>query len=510
MKLVLKLGIFFLFICMKLSWSYAQTESSVVKMGVENKDVNAASENSSLAGTLLLNESLIKNVISNKPPEIQQIEASFLDSKRNYLSAKDELGLRLDADGEVYKSNERQLAPFDAFTQSASQYNVGLVKPTAYGVDLSVKAFGQKSTNAFVSGATTQGVVLGLTVDLFKDFLGRKTKSNLKQTALNLKRAGYEKSLNIKTFESNLRKTYWSLVANKEQKILVESLIVTAENQLKDASERQRSGVADAGETARFKSQLSTRKSNLLSLSYQESEYLKSLRISIPEFDGRDLVLAPYDLDQTIRKAYECIAIIKSQTETPLEFTLYDEIVELLMQEERQEQRKLSSYNDPDLKLVAEVSNVGKDFSYDGARQDFVDDPRDRSRLALNLSIPLDGSKTNTKEISELAIKNRYISQAQMNLSKIKSYHHETVRIIETLYQILASQKETTNYLNTSLDVSRKKFNQGRISLQELISEQDSYIQNKLNEIDNNLTLINTLIDYLSIYSETPCEFNRI
>ncbi len=459
---------------------------------------------------VLLNESLFKKMIENNPPEVQLIEASFLELKRTHLAAKDELALRLDGDAEVYKSRERQLAPFDAFTQSSSQYNVALVKPTAYGVDLSLKAFAQKSTNVFVSGATINGLALGLTVDLFQNFLGRKTKTSLRQTAAGLKRANLEKQTGLKTFESNLRKIYWSLVATKEQKALLESLIKTAEAQLKDAEARLRSGVTDGGEAARFRSQLSTRKSNLLSLNYQESEYLKSLRSLIPELDGKTIKLSSYNVEQTIGRVFECIAVIKTQTEVPFEFTPYDEIVDLMLEEERYEQKILSAYNDPKILLVGEYSNVGKDFSYADARQDFSSDPRDRSRLALTLSMPLDGSKTRTKDVAKLAAKNKYISMAQSNLAKVKSFHTETIIIIETLHEILNSQKDTSKYLGISLDVSRRKFNQGRISLQELISEQDSHIQNKLNEINSNLTIIKTLIDYFSIYTETPCDFNRI
>lgn len=463
-----------------------------------------------MAEDVLLSESVLKTMIESNPPEIQRIEASFLELKKNHFAAKDELALRLDGDAEVYKSSERSLPPADFFTRSASQYNVGLVKPTAYGVDVSLKTFAQKSTNLFLAGATITGVTVGLSVDLFQNFLGRKTKTSLKQTAAGLKRAGLEKKSGLKTFESNLRKIYWSLVATQEQKTLVESLIKTAEQQLKDAEARRRLGVTDQGEAARFKSQLSTRKSNLLSLNYQESEYLKALRELIPELEGKKISLSPYNVENTIQRVFECINVIKNDIETPFKYTPYDEIVQLMIEEEKYEQKILNTYNDPTIKLVGELSSVGKDFSYDESRQDFIDNSRDRSRLALTLSVPLDGSKSKTQEIAKLAAKNKYISMAENNLARVKAFHLETIRIIDTLHAILMSQKETSKYLGISLGVSQKKFNQGRISLQELISEQDSHIQNKLNEIDSNLTIVKTLIDYFSIYNDTPCDFNRI
>ncbi len=458
----------------------------------------------------VLSEASFKSLIENSPPTVSQLEASFLEYKRKDLATKDAFSLSFEGEGRVYKSNERLLNNFDAVTQNATNYTFGVVRPTSMGVDLSVKAFGEKITNAFVSGASTNGVVLGLSIDLYQNFLGRKSNWTLKQADANLKKAKLEKQVELKAFESNLRKMYWSLVANEEKKILVESLIQTAEKQLSDALARRRSGVADDGEIARFRSQLSSRKANLTSLAYEKSEIAKNLRELLPELASKNIVIDKYDVAQTTAKVFECIGLINSQSSSPLDYSLYDDIVELLIEDNKYEQKIIESYNSLDIKLNGEYSNVGRDFSYEGARQDFADDPRARTNLSLKISMPLDGKKTRTKEITQQANKSRTLSLAQGQLAKINAFHTETIQIISALKDILKSQKETSQYLGQSLSESRKKFNQGRISLQELISEQDAQVQNKLNEIDSNLIIVKTIIDYFSIYTTTPCEFNRI
>ena len=469
-----------------------------------------SNESASMSQDLVLTETVLRSMIAKNPPSVQQIEASFLDSKSADLAAKDKFALSFEAEGQVYKSRERLLNNFDAVTQNATNYSVGLVKPTEYGLDLSLKAFGDKITNAFVSGASTNGVIFGLSVDLYQNFLGRKTKWSLKQADANLKKAKLEKEVELKTFEANLRKMYWSLVANEEKRILLESLVTTAEQQLSDAMARRRSGVTDDGEIARFKSQLSSRKANLIGLAYEKSEVLKNLRELLPDLSSKNLLIQNYDVNQATQKVFECIALINSQTSSPLEYTLYDEIVDLLVEDNKYQQKIISTYNDMEVKLSGEYSNVGRDFSFEGARQDLSDDPRARSSLSLKVSMPLDGKKTKTKEVTEQAYKNKVISLAQGRLSKINAFHNETIQIIGYLREVLKSQKETSQYLGQSLRESRKKFNQGRTSLQELISEQDAQIQNKLNEIDSNLIIVNTIIDYFSIYTTTPCDFNRI
>ncbi len=459
----------------------------------------------------VLVESALKKMIDNNPPSVQQIEASFLDLKRTDLASKDKFGLRLEADGTIYKSKERLLGPFDPVTQSTREYNVGIIKPTQYGLDLSIKAFGNRTVNAFLpNGSSTSGVVLGLNVDLYKNFLGRMTNTELKQTGAALKRAKLERKIEMKTFESNLRKLYWSLVANKEKQDLLKSLVKTAERQLADSVQRQKSGVTDRGETARFRSQLSSRKANLLSLEYELSGYLKNLRELLPELKTKKITVGPYDVDETIKRVFECIGTINSQEQTPMVYTFYDEIVDFLVKEEMYQQKILRAYDDIDIKLEGEYSNVGRDFTLQDSQQNLLDDPRDRSRIALRISVPLDGSKTKTKKVTQLATKNRFRSQAQSNLAKMNSFHVETIEIIKALMEVLKSQKNTSKYLGISISESRKKFNQGRISIQEFISEEDSQIQNKLNEIESNLIILTTLIDYFSIFTETPCEFNRI
>jgi len=118
--------------------------------------------------------------------------------------------------------------------QSSSLYSLGLVKPTAYGVDIGLKLFGSKASNAFVSGAATTGVGLNLSIDLMQNFLGRKTKNDLKKSKYILERAELEKKISLKLIEVNLRKLYWSLVANNEQKILLSSLADLAKKQFNE------------------------------------------------------------------------------------------------------------------------------------------------------------------------------------------------------------------------------------------------------------------------------------
>lgn len=460
---------------------------------------------------IMLTESSLLKMIEKKPPGLDEVEASFLKAKFDHLSLKDQLSFRLDGEGRVFESKERLLNSFDGgVIQNATNYSLALNKPTRYGVDLGLKVFGDKVTNAFVSDAATNGVTLSLAVDLFRNFLGKKTDSDLKRSALGLKRAELEKKLSTTAFESNIRKVYWALVANQERTRLLTSLVKTSEKQYKDTRRKRRSGVADAGEVARTRAQWSTRKSSLLSVQYQRGQLVKSLKEMLPELKNQKI--APISFKKSAIKAevLKCTNVIANSAKAPLNLTSYDEIAAYLIEEEKLEQRALSGYSAPVVKLVGEVSQIGRDFGLENAREDLVDDGQPRLSLGLQVSVPLGGRKKDSQKTAKAMAKMRYRSQAQTNLLKVHAFHEETVGMVKILRQVIESQGSTNSLLEESLRISKKKYNQARIGLPELIVEQEAYFQSKLSEIDSNLTIMNILMDYFSVFNETPCALNKI
>lgn len=460
---------------------------------------------------VILTESLIKELSSKSNPTYSQIEASFLNEKLNQSMREEGYDLTLDGSGHINKSSERLLGQFDGgVTTRSSIYALDLMKKTKYGVNVGVGAFANKVSNAFISDAATNGLSVSLSVDIFKNFLGRNTKNDLEQSALRVRRAQLEKETSEKTFEINMRKVYWQLVANSEQKKLIASMVKLAQEQLIEAQKREKSGAADAGEVAKYHSVLSTRQANLLSLQYGKSQAIQNLKEYLPELNGKTIELGAYDTNDILSRVLACSNVISNYKEAPLELTNYDEIVDLLNQEEKLESKLNKSYDDIDVRLEGSYSSVGRDFGLGDARENLFDDPKGRTSIGVVVSIPLGGKKQATAEIKKKLAKVRYDSEVRAKLSKVDAFHSETSEIIGVLRKVVRNQKETNKYLEQNLKVVNKKYKQARISIQDLISEQDALLQSKYNEIETNLAIINTLLDYFSIYPEVPCEFNRI
>ncbi|MBT4761656.1 MAG: TolC family protein [Bdellovibrionaceae bacterium] len=460
---------------------------------------------------VVLSEEFIKKSIENEPPGVQQIQGSFLAVKNELQNKNDRFGYQLNIEGKSFNSDERLLSNFDGgVVKSSSAYLVGLQKPTQYGVDIGLKAFSNKSTNAFINDAATTGVSFSLAVDLYQNFLGRSTSNDFKKSELSLKRAELEKKTQLKGFESNVRKLYWALVANNEQKVLLSSLVKMAEKQYQEVLKRNKQGVADIGEVARYRSEWTTRKANLLSIGYQRSTLLKAIKELLPGLSDKEIQLAQLDIKLAKATVLACTAKISSYKDSPLEFTNYDDIINFLNKEEQLESKIVDTYGNTKIKLVGEYSSVGRDYGYEASNSNFSSDSQPRKSLGLQISIPLGSRTGKNRDVKKLMVKKRYKAQKVSQLLKVKAYHEQTVEMITILQEVLRSQRDTNLSLDKSLKISRIKYKQARISLQELISEQDFHLRSRLGEIETNLTIINALMDYFSVYTDIPCEFNRI
>ncbi len=82
------------------------------------------------------------------------------------------------------------------------------------------------------------------------------------------------------------------------------------------------------------------------------------------------------------------------------------------------------------------------------------------------------------------------------------------MKSIKLLKEIINQQKLTSKSLEVATKSSRKKYSQARITVEQLITEQERFLQSKLDEIDSKLEIVTTLLNYFKVFTETPCEIN--
>ena len=460
--------------------------------------------------TIFIDEAFLKESLKENPPTIDQINATLYGAKIEESQIDDRFNTSLEASGNYYKTDEKQFATFIPVTSPTTNYEVKVTRGFTNGVSVGLRGFTDQFSNNFVKDASTTGVSVLLGVNLWKDLISGRTKSQLERARANSEQAKWEKEIALATFQNSLRKIYWSMVANEEALKISRALIKTSEKQVKEAQRRFKNNIADEGEVARYQSQLSARKANIISLQYEKESIVQQLKELLPHVSLKEIKLKPYSIEDTIGKVLACTATIASEGAPPLKNTHYDEIVEMLSKKEDLEEKINNSYDDIDVEFQSEFGLKGRSNSRSDSLSDLGDDGRDNLAVGLTLSIPLESKKKTTREILNKATKLRYRSQKQREMARIKAYHTQTVRQVSLLREMIRNQQQNTKYLGQSLKTSKKKYNQARLTVEQLVQEQDSYLQSNLDEIRTKLTVINTLFDYLSVYTQTPCALNNI
>ena len=317
-----------------------------------------------------------------------------------------------------------------------------------------------------------------------------------------------ENTIATHQFKINLLKLYWGLVANNESINITKQLIAQAKKQVAVTTEKVKNSVSDRGTLARTKSLLSSRMGSLNSLEYQRSNLFRTLREFVPDFSDKEIVLGAYDVDQTIQDLFVCTNQLQQKQNAPLGDTLFDDIASKSLEVASREKSLARIHDDVDLKLNIKAQLNGKDFSYSEGVTNLQDDPRSVTTVSLMFSAPLGGQKKKTsKNLESAAHLKNGIASTEI-AAKLNAYHLEILQSIKVLESALLNQKNNTASLRESLKSSRTKFNQARITIEQLVGEEDAYFSSELSNIQTNLSIIHTVLDYFTIFHGTQCPLN--
>jgi outer membrane protein TolC len=468
---------------------------------------------------ITITEEDISRFTRTSNPNLQKIEAQALEAKKNYLAAEDSLGVKLYGGYKHETTREKALNPFIPVFSPVNQYQIGLSKKSQYGIESKLEASVDSRTANNFNSVNTSMVSLELGFDLWSNFLGRISKRELENAKLSKEQMKIKEGLDLKALESKNRKIFWAIVANEEKKKLTQKLFSTAKKQAKDARKRLKSSVADKTEVSRYDSQVSMREGQLYLLDYERERLAAQLRMQFPQLANQKIKIGKYNLDKTIFEVLSCTQQINSKTKTPYEYSEYDELLSYLSKIQAN-QEKIDTSSSIDLKLVTKFKTTGvasdevSPGQYEGSFEDSLDDIEQNNRTgleaALMFTIPLGSTSNELKEVNTLVNKKRLSAQLLEAKTSMHSTHEQVTKSIEILRNVIRSQKENSKSLNIRVKDMKKKYSQARIPLYALIQDQDELMNNDLNVIDTQITILNTLLDYFIVFNKTPCAFNRI
>ncbi len=436
--------------------------------------------------------------------DLQKLNASINKEKFN-----ENFIYQLDAQANYMKTKETSFSSFVPVSSPIENFELKLSKATKKGIHVTASASTGQVSNNYYSNGTTSTVSASIKFDLYKDFLGRLT--SVRENSLKYKDeiAKAEARISETAFVSEVRKLYWSIVANNEALSISKRLLKTAEKLEKDTYNRFKSNVADKGELARIRSQVQARNGQIYVLEYERSNLYRKLRELFPEqMKATNIELEKYNLDKVVQQVLACTMKISQSNELPNNYTEYDDILELLKVDLEAQVAANTSYSKPDLALVTETKLIGKDFSYSDSFTEVADEGKSSVSVGLVLNIPLGSQKKTTEALQKEMITKQSIAKYKEVSGKLSAFHVETLKSIKVLNNVIAAQKRNTILLDQTLTESNKKFKQARISARDLIQDEDSLLQSNLDEINTKYNVIATIIDYFSVYNQTPCEMN--
>lgn len=458
----------------------------------------------------LLTEASILELAKKESPTMRALNLNLLAKKLEFKQSKDAFDFKLKASGDYLKTNERQLNAFIPVTSPVYQFETQVERPTKYGVNFAAGIQYQETSNNFILNNSTEKASVAVSVDLWRNLLGRTTKNQIKSAKRAHQAQEVKTSIEKRVYLNSLRKIYWGLVYNNESTELTKRLMVISKKQVAEAKKRLRSKIADKGEVARYQSQVAGRESQILYLNYQREQLYLQLKQFLPAIAEEKLQLDKYSLAQTADRVMACVARIQAEAQTPVQFTQYDEYVGLLEKSYKYQQRVSGAYNSPDLTFQTSLAKIGRGIGHGAAYDDLTKNGQDEFAVGVQLEIPLGNKRAKSEKTLETINKEKFLYESTSQLGKMHAFHSEIYQSISLLNQAIRKQRENTAYLSQSLEVSKKKYRQARISVEQLVNEQDLFFQSQLNEISTKKVVIDTLLDYFNVFTEFPCEFNKV
>ncbi|SMF22128.1 TolC family protein [Pseudobacteriovorax antillogorgiicola] len=472
--------------------------------------VIALSVTPSWAAPMELSESDIITLARKQNPTGKQIEALRKQGRLQSTLSHERYSTNLVSSANYTDTNEQALYPGAVVFGPTKTVSVGIQSNLGKGFSskLAVSNDQRSTTDGLLKDFTSTNFEASLTMDLWKNFLGSLDQAEVERAFAEQQRNDIEAQIQQKSFEFELRKIYWALVANEQSQGLAKGLLKGAKRQLAETERRYRSSVADVADVARLRAQVVSRENVVKALAFQRTQLEQQLKTLLPELGSHDIALKSVKLDKIVADVMQCTVSIQSRDRDPLADTMYKESLALLDKQHRLDRTITETYDDIDLSLTGAYTVLGRADAYDESFKNVYDQPINGFSIALSLTMPLDQSKTRSK-LARLSLEESvYQAERQKLVAQLAAQKQSIGPQIKILYETIEHQKRNTQLLKKSSIAIEKQYRQARISIMELINEQDSLQDSQLKEVDAYLLVVNTLLDYLRTFNQTPCPLN--
>lgn len=461
---------------------------------------------------LQLTENSLKNYLGEKnlngfSSMISQ-EQAIVSQKEN----KDQYSTSAFANATYINTNEEAFIAFQPIISPQNIIELGVRKKIPYGLDLEASVGFDNRQFDLGSGKESPSIAtssLNINMNLWKNFLGKLDQANLNSFQLQEKRADIQNKINQSQQLYTLRSMFWNLVAVNEQIKISQSMADLAKKQLNNAQSRYRQSASDLAEVSFYRSQLASRNNAVIVYNYNKQVIVDQFKKMIPELSNySDIQVKDFDLQKARIDVLQCVNSIQQSSSVPENETLYSELIKVVKDYYTTQNKIHKTYDDIDINLNANIYTRAVDPSaFDALEESFTENRRG-IMASLNINVPLGNTKTeaNKTKLNQMMLDNEIRTLRQNFLSQYQFVQKNASLLLQSIEQ----QKNNLDSLKIRSREILKKFNQGRLSISDYISDQDRLLQTELQLIDSQNLIVQTMLDYLNIFSKSPCAFNEV
>lgn len=464
---------------------------------------------------MVINEQKLKELMTNNVPSIEKINTMVVQSDLDLSQYNQKYSTTVNGqanyngvDGSVFNGYQGQ------FNDPARNYGLSVNQNLPVGINLDVGIYNNfaKTYNyqpgENINSQYGSSLEAKLTVDLWKNLLGYTERAEKLGLKLSQEETKEQAKLETTKFYNEIRKMYWQLSINYSLTKIYETLINQAILQENNVRKMYRASVADRGDLARTTAVVNTRKADLASLQYNIEMIKKELSNLIPELNDKELEFDFGTFDGIQNSIKACFNKIQTQKEVPLNATSYTKIIDYKDEKINANLKALERYSDPNITLEAKASSLGFGKENSDSFSDMSDIERKDYSIGLNVSMPFGSAYSDTKENQMKVLKMQHNAEKKEIMSNLVSYHNYFATSMQKLISVMEDQKAYRDNLTIRVESMRKKYNQGRVSLSELIQDEDSLFESELALVNSYYNIIASMIDYFSVFNDFECDFN--
>ena len=466
----------------------------------------------SKASAAALEEKDLVSLAKKANPTSKALEASILMLESRLKAFDDQFTSQWYANVNYQNSNLEPVVPNNPIWGPTHHYQTGIRSNMPYGISGAIYAYSdmRSSTDGMISDSARVGIRLRAEMDLWKNLLGQLDDSKRLSIA---KRADIQKARNeisLKQLEVEIRKIYWSLIANHRSILVSQKLLKLAEKQEREAQVRTNLAIAEKDEIARYKAQVASVKSKIHSLEFQKKNLRRALFQMVPEAAGKEIKLDRQDDEQVTNAVFECTMWIAQQAKTPWEHTAYGDVIRLDEERYQSDLSELNRYDSLDLKIYSEYELTQNGKGIQESMDEFGKGQANDYSVGVSVSVPLGSTLSDSKDFQIRAKSAELASSIDNVRAEVDARHTSMQGMIDLLKKILETQKENSNQLNIVQKGSSRRYSQARIPVEVMIQDQNAAQASEIDQTRAQLAIIHEVLDYFRIFNKAPCTLNKL